>query len=108
MLRFFENFDLGETVSKRKKHGHFLIFFEIYKILKILIFSHKVWNCCPERYGKFQSEIPNTSGAISEKPQGGPLPPPPPPPPSGARVNIFFFNLVRMFAWADSRDQSLH
>ena len=21
---------------------------------------------------------------------------------------LFFFNLVRMFAWADSRDQSLH
>ena len=37
-----------------------------------------VWNCCPEMYGKFQSEIPSTSGAICEKPQGGPLPPPPP------------------------------
>ena len=41
------------------------------------MFWHKVWNCCPERYGKFQSEIPSTSGAICEKPQGGPLPPPP-------------------------------
>ena len=36
-----------------------------------------MWTCCPERYGKFQSEIPSTSGAICEKPQGGPLPPPP-------------------------------
>ena len=36
MLRFFQNFDLGETVSKRKKLGIFLfIFFEIFKILKI-------------------------------------------------------------------------
>ena len=35
-----------------------------------------MWNCWPERYGKFQSEIPSTSGAICEKPQGGPLPPP--------------------------------
>ena len=42
----------------------------------VLIFWHKVWNCCPERYGKFQSEIPSTSGAICEKPQGGPLGPP--------------------------------
>ena len=41
------------------------------------MFWHKVWNCCPERYGKFQSEIPSTSGAICEKPQGGPLAPPP-------------------------------
>ena len=45
----------------------------------VLIFWHKVWNCCPERYGKFQSEIPSISGAICEKPQWGPLPPPPPP-----------------------------
>ena len=37
----------------------------------VLIFWHKMWNCCPERYGKFQSEIPSTSGAICEKPQGG-------------------------------------
>ena len=43
----------------------------------VLIFWHKVWNCCSERYGKFQSEIPSTSGAICEKPQGGPLGPPP-------------------------------
>ena len=43
-----------------------------------------MWNCWPERYGKFQSEIPSTSGAICEKPQGGPFGPPPP---SGARVN---------------------
>ena len=50
----------------------------------VIIFWHKVWNYCPERYGKFQSEIPSTSGAICEKPQGGPLGPPP----SGARVNI--------------------
>ena len=35
MLRFFENFDLGETVSKRKKNGHFWKFFKIFKILKI-------------------------------------------------------------------------
>ena len=41
-----------------------------------LFFWHKVWNCCPERYGKFQSEIPSTSGAICEKNRGGPLPPP--------------------------------
>ena len=41
-----------------------------------------MWNCWPERYGKFQSEIPSTSGAICEKPQGGPFGPPP----SGARV----------------------
>ena len=40
-----------------------------------LIFWHKMWNCWPERYGKFQSEIPSTSGVICEKPQGGPLPP---------------------------------
>ena len=50
----------------------------------VLIFWHKVWSCCPERCGKFQSEIPSTSGTICEKPQGGPLPPPP----SGARVNV--------------------
>ena len=37
-----------------------------------------MWNCWPERYGKFQSEIPSTSGAICEKPQGGPFAPPPP------------------------------
>ena len=43
----------------------------------VLIFWHKVWNCWPERYGKFQSEIPSTSGAICEKPQGGPFGPPP-------------------------------
>ena len=43
----------------------------------VLIFLHKVWNICPERYGKFQSENPSTSGAICEKPQGGPLAPPP-------------------------------
>ena len=35
-----------------------------------------MWNCWPERYGKFQSEIPSTSGAICEKPQGVPLGPP--------------------------------
>ena len=35
MLRFFEKFDLGETVSKRKKLDIFLIFFEVFKILKI-------------------------------------------------------------------------
>ena len=23
-------------------------------------------------------------------------------------IGVFFINLVRMFAWADSRDQSLH
>ena len=34
MLRFFENFDLGETVSKRK-NGHFLEIFEIFKMLNI-------------------------------------------------------------------------
>ena len=33
-------------------------------------------NYCPERYGKFQSEISSTSGAICEKPQGGLCPPP--------------------------------
>ena len=44
----------------------------------VLIFWHKVWNCWPERYGKFQSEIPSTSGAICEKLQGGALWPPPP------------------------------
>ena len=33
MLRFFKIFDLGETVSKRKKLD---IFFEIFEILKIL------------------------------------------------------------------------
>ena len=49
----------------------------------VLTFLHKVWNCWPERYGKFQSDIPSTSGAICEKPQGGPFGPPP----SGARVN---------------------
>ena len=136
MLRFFENFDLGETVPKGKKWV-FLIFFEILKILKIrdssfvallilrhfiwvnwsypynctsggdsrkpillvktgetwrhsdvthgwpimtwvLNFLYKVWNCCPERYGKFQSEIHSTSGTICEKPQGALCPPPPP------------------------------
>ena len=37
MLRFFENFDLGETVLKRKKLVIFskTIFLEIFKILKI-------------------------------------------------------------------------
>ena len=35
MLRFFENFDLEETVSKRKKLTFFGEFFEIFKILKI-------------------------------------------------------------------------
>ena len=35
MLRFFENFDLGETVSKRNKMDIFWKFFEIFKILKI-------------------------------------------------------------------------
>ena len=36
----------------------------------VLIFGHKVRSCCPERYGKFQSEIPSRySGAICEKPQ---------------------------------------
>ena len=44
----------------------------------VLIFWHMVWNCCPERYGKFQSEIPSTSGAICEKPQGGAFGPSPP------------------------------
>ena len=43
-----------------------------------------MWNCWPERYGKFQSEIPSTSGAICEKPQGGGALWAPP---SGARVN---------------------
>ena len=44
----------------------------------VLIFWYKVWNYWPERYGKFQSEIPCTSGAICEKPQGGgPLGPSP-------------------------------
>ena len=37
-----------------------------------LIFLRKVWNCCPKRYGKFQSEIPSISGAIRENPHGGP------------------------------------
>ena len=32
-----------------------------------LIFLNKVWNYCPERYGKFQSETPFSSGAICEK-----------------------------------------
>ena len=41
-----------------------------------------MWNGWPERYGKFQSEIPSTSGAICEKPQRGPFGPPP----RGARV----------------------
>ena len=45
-----------------------------------------MWNCWPERYGKFQSEIPSTSGAICEKPQGGPLAPPP------AGRGLMFFN----------------
>ena len=49
----------------------------------VIIFWHKVWDCCPERYGKFQSEIPSTSGAICEKPQGGGALWAPP---SGARV----------------------
>ena len=36
MLRFFENFDLGETVSKRKQNWTFFLkFFEIFKLLKI-------------------------------------------------------------------------
>ena len=43
----------------------------------VLIYWHKMWNCWPERYVKFQSEIPSTSGAICEKPQGGGLSPPP-------------------------------
>ena len=51
-------------------------------MIRVLIFWHKVWNCCPERYGRFQREIPSTSGAICEKPQGALCPPPP----SGARV----------------------
>ena len=34
MLRFFENFDLGEPVSKRKKNWTF--FWKIFKIFKIL------------------------------------------------------------------------
>ena len=42
----------------------------------VLIFWHKVWNCCPERYGKFQSDIPSSSGAICEKTTGGPFAPP--------------------------------
>ena len=57
----------------------------------VLIFQHKVWNCCPERYGQFQREIPSTSGAICEKPQGALSPPP-----SGARVNTYNkFKIVR-------------
>ena len=36
MLPFFENFDLGETVLKRKKIGHFFCkFLKIFEILKI-------------------------------------------------------------------------
>ena len=31
----FENFDLGETVSKRKKSVFFFYFFNIFKTLKI-------------------------------------------------------------------------
>ena len=42
-------------------------------------FLHRLWSCCPERYGKFQSEIPSTPGAICEKNTGGPLPPTTPP-----------------------------
>ena len=34
MLRFFENFDLGETVLKRKKLDIFLEIFKIFKVLK--------------------------------------------------------------------------
>ena len=41
-----------------------------------LICLHKVWNCCPERYGKFQSEISITSWVICETPQGALCPPP--------------------------------
>ena len=46
-----------------------------------------MWNCCPERYGKFQSDIPNTSGAIC------------PPPPSEARVkiDILYFCIIIFF-----------
>ena len=36
MLRFFENFDLGENCFEKKKIDIFLIFFfEIFRILKI-------------------------------------------------------------------------
>ena len=35
MLWLFENYDLGETVSKRKKDIFLIFFFEIFKILKI-------------------------------------------------------------------------
>ena len=149
MLRFFENFDLGETVLKRKKYWTF--FWKISKIFKILkirdssfvallilrhfisinwslllklhqwrrfpwthfagqnrrnmtslwrhsrltyydlgpIFLHKVWNCCPEGYGKFQSEISSTSGAICEKPQGALWAPPPPPAGRGLITSLF-------------------
>ena len=48
-----------------------------------------MWNCWPERYGKFQSEIPSTSGAICEKPQGGPFGPPP----AGRGLNLTEFQL---------------
>ena len=91
---FFEILIWGETVWKIKKLNLFLKIFQNFQkpilLIKIgetwrhsdvthgwpimtwvLIFWHKVWNCWPERYGKFQSEIPSTSGAICEKPQGG-------------------------------------
>ena len=45
-----------------------------------------MWNCCPERYGKFQSDIPSTSGAICEKPQGGAFAPP-----AGRGIFQYFF-----------------
>ena len=35
MLRFFENFDLGETSRKEKQMDIFSKIFEIFKILKI-------------------------------------------------------------------------
>ena len=56
-------------------------------------FWHKVSNCWPERYGKFQSEIPSTSGAICEKPQGALCPPP-----AGRGLNHIWC-LVATFSW---------
>ena len=51
-------------------------------------FLHKVWNCCPERYGKFHSEIPSTcQDYLRKKHRGGLCPPP-----SGARVNTIYEN----------------
>ena len=55
-----------------------------------------------ERYGKFQREIPSTSGAICEKPQGGPFGPP-----SGARVNGGVMNVTNAKLSAESEKFTL-